>query len=109
MKFRTCLVSNSSSSSFFITNNSDTTKTMLDFITELREQIEHGGRHLDVIPWKDVENSAKGDHFHSLEAGKSDTWEFEDNIGLAHETMLRLCLPTIGKTESFSWNYLFSE
>lgn len=104
MKKRKGFVSNSSSSSFIITNKTDKDLTFVDFVNENPHMVVD---FVDYYDWydytfEDFLGSANSNDT-IIPANSSDEYEFSDNGGDVLENVLHTVLVNCGESESFKW------
>lgn len=101
MKKRNGFVSNSSSSSFVITNKTNKDLTFVDLIAENPHFVR--GHEWYTYTLEDVLNVAKNNGT-IIPANSSDVFEFEDHGGSMLDDVLHYALEYDGESESFSWS-----
>ena len=110
MKIRNGFVSNSSSSSFIITNRSNKRKDLVDFVRENPELIEDFNEEFDWYTKEDGYNqealllSAKDNNIF-WEPGESKECIFGDEDGTLVGHVFDYILRDGGKSENFTWYY----
>ncbi len=110
MKHRAGFVSNSSSSSFIITNLTDRRKTLVDFVRENPQLIEEFKREYDWYAadpnytQENLLNSAKGNDF-AFEPGERRECVFGDEDGTLIGHVFDYILRDGGSSESFRWRF----
>lgn len=106
MKIRLGFVSNSSSCSFLITNNSKTEKSLLNFVQEnVKNVVNAWNKHNSKIYTEaDVLLSIDCDVI--LPVGEGIVVEFDDTGREPYAVVFRRELSGQGKSKSFSWDCL---
>jgi hypothetical protein len=117
MKLRTGFISNSSATSFTITNISNKKKTTADFVREVGEEIlknfERDYGH-NSLPCRDDEGvtleqlikEAKSGSYHKVfKPGQSRNMAFGDEQGPALGHLFDYSLRDGGKSKSFTWKF----
>lgn len=116
MKYRRGFISNSSSTSFTITNISRETKTTEDFVEEIGEEMiqlfdeEFGIGHLckddEGITLYQLLKDAKSDPYHvKFKPGQSINIAFGDEQGPVLGHIFDYILREGGKSKSFTWKF----
>lgn len=100
MKKRKGFVSNSSSSSFIITNKTDKDLTYLDFIKENPHLVDNKDRDYYTTEQAMLDAKNRNDYF---PAHSTDEYIYDDNGEGALEYMFRYELSGGGESESFKW------
>jgi len=107
MKIRNGFVSNSSSTSFIITNTSDETKTIEDFVKENLHLIDDFNDYYDDdYSYEEVIDSAKKDYDDVIFSGKErKNVIFGDEEGTVLGRIFDYILRDGGESESFTWKF----
>ena len=112
MKIRSGFVSNSSSSSFHITNKTDEVKTLVDFVRENIWMLKSYLNHYGAFGFKSLteEEFVTGAiDFADMEPGKTATYSFSNEVGNPTETVLRTELDgEVHESPSFKWELLYN-
>lgn len=106
MKIRNGFVSNSSSTAFIITNTSDVTKTLVDFVEENPQLVE---RFCEIYDWNDFTQEQM------IKSAKENDQEFHpdmpvccifgDRDGTVVGHVFDYILRDGGKSENFKWQF----
>jgi len=106
MKTRNGFVSNSSSTSFFITNLTDETKTIVDFVKENLHLVDAFNNEYDYEYTHDQAiNSATNDYDISFDPNQRLDVAFGDEHGTVLGQIFDYILREGGTSESFSWKF----
>ena len=107
MKSRMGFVSNSSSTSFYITNHSKETKTLVDFVDENRQLADiFNDAYSDTITWVDLIYSAPQERPDERWApGEKKRITFGDESGTVIGRVFDYILREGGSSKSFSWEF----
>jgi hypothetical protein len=110
MKIRASFVSNSSSTSFIITNISDSQKSLIDFVKENPDLIdeflnEYDWNTSDKINMQKMINDAQFREDKDFKPGESKIMMFGDEEGTALGQVFDYMLRSGGTSESFIWSF----
>jgi hypothetical protein len=109
MKKRNGFVSNSSSSSFIITNKSDRDLSLVDFVRENPQLVEqwrsiYGSGDYNQDTQEELLESAEMNNF-DFPANSSDEYIFGDEEGTKVGKIFDYILRDGGESENFKWNF----
>jgi hypothetical protein len=105
MKKRNGFVSNSSSSSFIITNKSDKVLNLIDFVRENPQLVEQWNLIYDYDDTQEeLLESAEMNNF-DFPADSSDEYVFGDEDGTKVGRIFDYILRDGGESENFKWNF----
>jgi len=105
MKVRNGFVSNSSSTSFMITNTSNKKKTLVDFVTENPQLVEQFNREYDYnYTQEQMLKGAKAEGIKFLANEKLEC-VFGDEDGTIIGAVFDYILRNGGSSKSFDWNF----
>ena len=105
MKVREGFVSNSSSSSFIITNKSNKVLTLIDFVKENPQLVEQWNSeyHYDNTQEELLESARNNNN--DFPAKSSDEYVFGDESGTLIGRIFDYILRDGGESENFSWRF----
>jgi len=105
MKTRTGFVSNSSSTSFIITNKTDKDLTLVKFVKENIHLLDKWNKEYSYDDsLKELLLSAKENNF-TFKAKSSEAYTFGDEDGTLIGRIFDYILREGGSSESFTWNF----
>ena len=107
MRIRYGFVSNSSSTAFIITNISDETLTLVDFVKENPQLVEEfcEAYNWENVSQKELIKSARREDPMKFKPGKPTESIFGDSQGTLVGRVFDYALRDGGKSENFTWQY----